>query len=93
MDATDGKLGQCSIFSDSTCQAWIHRNCAGLSKSSFSELIKSNKPYQSTHCKLNVLESNFCFKDLVENMCSHLSMVRDELKSLKEQAIAICKHS
>ena len=92
VDATDGKPGQDSIFCDSTCQAWLHRKCAGLSKSIFNELSKSTKPYQCTHCKLNVLQSEVCsLKDLVKNLSSHLSMVMDELTSLKEQVE--CKRS
>lgn len=86
VDTTDGKPGQDSIFCDGTCQAWLHRKCAGLSKSTFSELSKSIKPYQCSHCKLNVLESEVSsLKDLVKNLSSHLSMVTDELTSLKEQ--------
>ena len=73
-------------------QAWLHRKCAGMSKSTFSELSKSTKPYQCTHCKLNVLEAEVCsLKNLVENLSSHLPMVTDELTSLKEQVK--CKRS
>lgn len=86
VDATDGKLGQESIFCDGACQAWLHRKCAGLSKSTFSELSKSIKPYQCPHCKVNVLESEVSsLKDLVKNLSSDLSMVTNELTSLKEQ--------
>ena len=59
---------------------------AGLSKSTFTEISKSIKSYQCTHCKLNVLESEVCsLNDIVKSLSSHLSMVTDQLTSLDEQ--------
>ena len=83
-DATDGKPGDDSIFCEGGCSAWLHRRCAGLSKSAFTAVSKSDKPFKCPQCKLQELESEVSsLKGLVTNLSSHLTMVTDELTELK----------
>lgn len=52
IDATATKKGHESILCDGVCGAWLHRCCAGLSKSTFAIVSKSNEKFFCTRCKL-----------------------------------------
>jgi len=52
VDATETREGQDSIFCEGQCSAWIHRQCAGLSKSVFDFLTQSEIPFHCPHCTL-----------------------------------------
>ena len=53
VDAKSKQKGQDSIFCDSQCSAWLHRQCAGLSKSLFESWTESEKPFYCPHCRLH----------------------------------------
>ena len=44
-DAVGKKKGHDSVFCDGLCQAWVHRQCGGLSKSRFSKSSSSKEPF------------------------------------------------
>jgi len=46
---TKTKGGQDSIYFEGECDAWLHRRCAGLSKSIFITLEKSSDPFFCPH--------------------------------------------
>ena len=46
------KKGHDSIFCDGSCQDWIHSQCAGLSKASFTHYSKSNDPFFCPKCTI-----------------------------------------
>ena len=84
IDSVGNKPGEDSIFCDGNCSAWLHRRCAGLSKSAFLELSESDRLFLCPHCRLNTQERELAsLKDLVSNLSSHLTLVLDELKELK----------
>ena len=42
-----------SIFCEGTCQRWLHRCCAGLTKSQFKKLSdQSSTPFACANCKI-----------------------------------------
>ena len=38
VDSGKGKNGQDAVFCDGACKSWLHRQCAGLSKTAFATL-------------------------------------------------------
>ena len=68
--------GHDAIFCEGTCNSWLHRQCAGLSKSLFQSLAKSEKSYHCPHCRLASYES------VVDNMKSIISSL-ERVKTLE----------
>lgn len=86
VDPVGNRPGDDSIHCDGSCSAWLHRRCAGLTKSALTEISKSDHPFHCPHCRLNLQEMELkSLKDLVTNLSTHLSMVSDELTSVKNQ--------
>ena len=56
-EAKGRNKGQYAIFCDSSCKAWIHRCCAGLSTTAFGKLADSNTNFYCPTCCLTTLES------------------------------------
>ena len=52
VDATEDTEGHEAIYCESTCNSWIHRQCAGLSKTLFKKLEESDEPFCCPHCRL-----------------------------------------
>lgn len=66
--AADGGLGNDSIHCDGVCYTWLHCRCAGLSKSAFITVSKSDEPFKCSQCKMQTLECELkSLKDLVNN--------------------------
>ena len=58
IDATVSKHGQDSILCEGSCQSWLHRRCAGLTKAEFANI--SNRPdykFCCSRCRLGKSES------------------------------------
>ena len=68
--------GHDAIFCEGTCNSWLHRQCAGLSKSLFQSLAKPEKSYHCPHCRLASYES------VVDNMKSIISSL-ERVKTLE----------
>ena len=45
-----GRKSQDAIFCEGSCQAWLHRCCAGLTRSRFDELSDNNTPFHCLNC-------------------------------------------
>jgi len=52
LDVTENSVGQEAIFCESTCNSWIHRQCAGLSQVLFNLFEESEEPFYCPHCRL-----------------------------------------
>ena len=66
--------GQDAIFCEGSCQAWLHRGCAGLSKSAFLSLNGSSVPFACVHCRLNQQEKEISqLKNLVSKITADLT--------------------
>ena len=85
-DIIDGKHGEEAIECDGICASWLHRRCAGLSRAAFTMASKSSDPFFCPHCRLHrqELEIVVSLRDLVTSISSHLTMVNDEVSSLKK---------
>ena len=51
--------GQDAINCESTCDTWLHHQCAGISKLIFESLKNSNKPCYCMYCHLTSYEFQF----------------------------------
>ena len=59
-EAKGNKKGQGAIFCDGSCQAWMHRQCASLTKCAFEKLVDSSTDFFCPTCRLSTLESMVC---------------------------------
>lgn len=88
LDAVGSKPGEDSVQCDGICATWLHRRCAGLSKVAFDIICKSADPFYCPQCKLGKQDLELkSLRDLINNLSSHLSLVADELASLKAGVI------
>ena len=84
IDDVSDKSGQDSVYCDGVCLTWLHRRCAGLSKKAFGVIRQSSNPFCCPQCKLENQEQELkSLRDLVTNLSSHLSIVADDLETLK----------
>ena len=51
-EASGDNPGQEAVFCDGQCDDWLHRQCAGLSRSRFIEISKTEDPFYCPHCLL-----------------------------------------
>ena len=49
-DESKMHAGEDAIFCEGSCRTWLHRKCAGLSKSAFERLQGSEDPFRCPHC-------------------------------------------
>ena len=86
VDPVGSKPGDDSIYCDGDCSSWLHRRCAGLSKSVFASLTKSDNPFHCPRCILSLHEKEICsLKSMVATLTSHLSLLSDNLEVVKEE--------
>ena len=71
VDATTKKEGQDSVHCDGQCNAWIHRQCAGLSSSAFDVVRKSTGPFYCPHCRLDIQAKEINSLVSVKEGCGH----------------------
>ena len=87
-ETTQRRSGDDAIFCESTCNSWLHRQCAGLSKAAFDVLSVSESPFYCPHCRLQRYESQLSdLKDsvkLLENKVTELEAGLKSLDSVKE---------
>ena len=87
LDAVGNKPGEDSIQCDGSCATWLHRRCAGLSKEAFSIICKSSNPFFCPQCRLDNQELELkSLRDMVTSLSSHLSLIADELVTIKAHA-------
>ena len=53
VDATSHTSGQAAIFCEGLCKEWLHRQCAGLSKTAFDLASQSQDPFFCLHSCLD----------------------------------------
>lgn len=71
-----------AIYCEGSCQGWLHRRCAGLSKKLFHLMGESDDPFYCPHCKL--LRQDKEIAELKNLVHSFKSLV-DEIPILKSK--------
>lgn len=75
-ESTNRSRGDDAVECEGVCSAWLHRQCAGLSKSAFSSVCKSKDPFYCAHCKVQQLELE-------------LQSVRSQLTTLASKLLSV----
>ena len=76
LEAKGRRKGHDAIFCDGTCQSWLHRGCAGLSRKAFEAQVNSNGEFYCPTCHLNVFES------IMADMKRELTTVKNALSTI-----------
>ena len=81
---TSKRNGDDAIFCENMCNAWLHRQCAGLSKPAFDALTVSENPFYCPHCRLLNYESQLSdLKESIKLLENKVTVLEDGLKSLQ----------
>ena len=76
-DATSKKKGHDSIFCEGTCNMWLHRGCAGLSKSAFLLVTQSTDSFYCPHCRLDIQDKEISsLKDAIASLSKDLTVIK-----------------
>ena len=88
-EAVGKKTGHESVLCDGSCATWLHRRCAGLSKSAFATVSNSMSPFYCPRCRLDkhekalaTQEAEICF--LKSSHKQDVSTLKDEIASLAD---------
>ena len=68
-----------SIYCEGSCDRWLHRCCAGLSKVLFNVWIDSDDPFYCPHCRLSR------HAELLSSMQSTIQSLLQDVASLKSR--------
>jgi hypothetical protein len=86
LDDSSTSKGHDAIFCDSMCKKWLHRQCAGLSKSSFAVVSKSNLPFACPRCSLSTLKDELAaMKATVGVLTSDIAMLKSKLEHIEQK--------
>ena len=72
-----------AIQCEGRCQKWIHRHCAGITKTLFEELAGSSKQFACLYC------SDSGNKEVIESLKAEVSVLRAEITELKIIVMAL----
>lgn len=79
-EATSRRQGQDAVECSGVCSAWLHRQCAGLSRQAFSVVSSSDQPFFCPNCRLDLQEREHAsLRAIVTSLKSDL----EALKSVK----------
>ena len=77
IDATEDSEGQGAVFCEGKCDAWLHRQCAGLSQRLFKLYHKGDDPFHCPNCRLNMQELQ------IQQLKSTIESLHKEVSELK----------
>jgi len=85
-ESTSKRNGNDAIFCENICNAWLHRQCAGLSKAAFDVLTVSESPFHCPLCRLLNYESQLSeLKESIKLLESKVTVLEDGMKSLQAE--------
>ena len=86
-DAVGKKKGHESAFCDGECKEWVHRQCAGLSKSSFSSVSSSSDPFHCPRCLISYQSAEISsLKKSVEELSTEVAELKALVLSIRNKA-------
>lgn len=77
-EAKGNVKGHEAIFCDGSCQVWLHRCCAGLSKSRYEALSGTVDPFLCPSCQSN------CQQQSLDQLKAELNLLRSDFEELKD---------
>ena len=75
--------GQEAVFCDGSCQMWLHRCCAGLSRKRFEAVASSEEPFLCPACQRSSQQ------ETITLLKDDVAALRAELFQLKESVVAL----
>ena len=79
IERTESTPGDDAIHCDGTGDGWLHRGCAGLSRSAFLSASKSDSKFLCPHCHLCDLTSEVVsLKSIVANLSKELASIKSQ---------------
>jgi len=85
IDATEHKEGQDAIFCESSCNAWLHRQCAGLSQSLYKIYQDGDDPFYCPHCRLTIQQHQLQeLQSTIEALSKEVSVLKAESPQPKD---------
>ena len=75
--------GQDAVFCDGSCQMWLHRCCAGLSRERFEALASSEESFLCPACQRDSQQ------ETITLLKDELATLRADLLQLKESVVAL----
>lgn len=80
-----------SVFCDGSCQNWIHRRCAGLSKTRFAKIHKSEDKFLCPHCQLESQYDSLCdIRSVVAKMAQEIQLLKAQVSSTITAPVTAC---
>lgn len=74
---------QDSIMCEGLCSSWLHRGCAGLTKTKFAQLRDSDKPFHCPKCRIEALAlETATLKDSLASLSREVTELKTRLDCL-----------
>ena len=84
LEADEHCAGEDAVFCEGECQGWLHRRCAGITRTAFHKLGETDKVYLCSYCT-SVKQSNEISKlsDIITELHSAVTSLTTTIKSLQ----------
>ena len=84
VEASKASSGQDAILCEGKCSSWLHKKCAGLSKSAFVAATKCDSPpFACMQCRLNHQESEITsLKSTISKLVENVEVLTSKLATL-----------
>ena len=86
-EAVGKKTGHESVLCDGSCATWLHRRCAGLSKSAFATVSNSMSPFYCPRCRLDKHEKALATQEV--EICFLKSSHKQDVSTLKDEIASL----
>ena len=88
-ESTGKRVGQDAIFCDGSCRTWLHRCCAGLSKTRFEEMQSSEAAFLCPACDMDsqqdaLQQMKDGQQEALQLLKEEIGMLHAEVKQLKD---------
>ena len=86
-EQTKNKKGDDCIYCEGSCEAWLHRKCAGLSQVNFSEhrQLGDKEAFFCLHCQLKAYKAELtALKSSVQSLSTMISQIEEKLTAQQQ---------
>ena len=89
-EQTKNKKGDDCIYCEGSCEAWLHRKCAGLSQTNFSEhrQLGDKEAFFCLHCQLKAYKVELtALKSSVQSLSNMISQIEEKLSAQQQNPV------
>jgi len=94
LDVSENCVGEDAVFCEGSCQGWIHRTCAGVTRPAFEKLEEPGTHYLCSYCTL--VSQNKEIKNLaniIQNLNTSIVSLTETITSLQSCVTKQCPTS